>query len=315
MTTPQVNEQLNVETLTWNGLTWVNIVPPTDQEIEYLAQNYPFHRLDLDDCLSRIQRPKIDEYKEYLFFVLHFPVWRKKTRVAIYSQLSAFIGENYIVTLHAGDIKPLVKLFRDCQLNKESRQKNFGYGSGYLLYRIIDRAVDAYFPVLDKILSLMEAVEDRVFDEKIETAQELHILRRDIITQRRIVFPMRAVVAQMESKVRRFTSTDMSPYFGDLLDHINKQCESLDDSQEVIEIYKDSDFVLSTYHLNRVTRFLTILGSITLPFLVVASIFGMNVALPGGAQTDSYLPLLFLLVIMLAFAGGMLYFFHRRGWI
>ncbi len=315
MTTSQVAGTLNIETVTWGGLTWVNITPPTEREIEYLAQNYPFHRLDLDDCLSRIQRPKIDEYKEYLFFVLHFPVWRKATRVATHSQVSVFIGDSYLITLHAGDIKPLVKLFRDCQLNPESSEKNFSHGSGYLLYRIMDRAVDAYFPVLDKILSLMEDIEDRVFDEKVETSHELAILRRDIITQRRIVFPMRAVIAQMESKLRRFTDTDMAPYFGDILDHINKQCETLDECKEVIEVYKDSDYVLSTEHINRVMRLLTVLGSITLPFVAVASIFGMNVALPGGLDNGSLQTFLLLLAVMLLMAGVMLYVFHRKRWI
>ena len=75
MTTSQVGkeEQLNLESLTWGNLTWINIEGPTEQETEYLAQNYHFHPLDLDDCLSRIQRPKIDEYKDYLFLVFHFP--------------------------------------------------------------------------------------------------------------------------------------------------------------------------------------------------------------------------------------------------
>jgi magnesium transporter len=315
MTTPQVKNGLNADTVTWGGLTWVNIVPPTEREIEYLAQNYPFHRLDLDDCLSRIQRPKMDKYEDYLFFVLHFPIWRKETRVATHSQVSVFIGNNYLITLHTGEIKPLVKLFRDCQLNPESCEKNFGHGSGYLLYRIIDRAVDSYFPVLDKILSLTEDVEDRVFDEKVETAQELAILRRDIITQRRIIFPMRAVVAQMESKVSRFTDTDIAPYFGDLLDHINKQCETLDEVKEVIEVYKDTDFVLSTEHINRVIRILTIMGTIMLPFVVVASIYGMNVILPGGLESGSLQSFFWLILAMVMISGIMLYFFHRKGWI
>ena len=79
MTSPQVKKEegLNLESVSWGDLTWVNIEHPTEKETEYLAQNYPFHPLDLDDCLSRIQRPKIDEYKDYLFLVFHFPVFYK----------------------------------------------------------------------------------------------------------------------------------------------------------------------------------------------------------------------------------------------
>ncbi|GAI51608.1 unnamed protein product, partial [marine sediment metagenome] len=82
------------------------------------------------------------EYKDYLFLVLHFPVFNKEARVTTTSQLSVFIGGNYLITLHKGELKPLVKLFRECQIDEESQQENFSQGSGYLLYRIIDRLVD-----------------------------------------------------------------------------------------------------------------------------------------------------------------------------
>jgi len=156
-------QELNVESLTWSDLTWVNIERPREKEIEYLAQNYPFHPLDLDDCVSRIQRPKIDEYKDYLFLVFHFPVFNKEARVTTPSQVSVFIGENYPITLHQGELKPLVKLFRECQIDEESRREHFRQGSGYLLYRIIDRLVDYCLPILNKIGDNIENVEDKIF--------------------------------------------------------------------------------------------------------------------------------------------------------
>jgi magnesium transporter len=308
-------DQLNIETITYKDLTWVNIEQPAKRETEYLAQHYPFHPLDLDDCLSRIQRPKIDEYKDYLFLVLHFPIYNKATRVATHTQVSVFIGGKYLITLHTGQLKPLVTLFRKCQIDDEARQEYLGQSPGYLLYRIIDRLVDAYFPILDKILSLMEDVEDTVFDEKVESAQELAILRRDIITQRRIVFPMRTVIAMMESKLDRFTKTDRSVYFGDLMDHMNKICETLDECKEVIEVFKDADFVLSAEYVNRIVRIMTILATIMLPFLVGSSIYGMNIHLPGGLTSGSFLSFIVLVVLMALITAGMLYFFHRKRWI
>ena len=160
MTVSQVNiqEQLNIESLTWGDLTWINIEQPTEKETEYLAQNFPFHPLDLDDCLSRKQRPKIDEYKKYLFLILHFPVFNKEARVTTPSQVSVFIGENYLVTLHKGELKPLVKLFRECQIDEESRQEHLSQGSGYLLYRIVDRLVDSCLPISNKMMDNIEDV-------------------------------------------------------------------------------------------------------------------------------------------------------------
>ncbi|MDZ4230318.1 MAG: CorA family divalent cation transporter, partial [Dehalococcoidales bacterium] len=105
MTTSQRKEaKLNLESVTWGGLTWIDIDRPTARETEYLAQNYPFHPLDLDDCLSRIQRPKIDEYDDYLFLVFHFPLFNQEARVTTPSQLSVFIGEKYLITLHKGEL-------------------------------------------------------------------------------------------------------------------------------------------------------------------------------------------------------------------
>lgn len=308
-------EPLHIETITWGDLTWVNIQPPGQREIDYLAENYPFHPLDLDDCLSRKQLPKVDEYPEYLFTIFHLPVFDKTTRVTTKRQWSAFVGEGFLVTLHTGELRTLVALFNDCQANEDAREEFFSHGSGYLLYRILDRSIDSYFPVLDKILSLIEDMEDNVFDEDVETAKELSVLRRDIIAQRRVMFPTRALLTQLERRLKRFTKTDLTIYFGDLHDHMDKICETLDEAKEVIEVFKDTDYTLATYRINRVTRLLTIFGTIVLPFLIVSSLYGMNVTLPGGLEIGNFQTFIILLVIMGIIAGAMLIFFRRRRWI
>lgn len=308
-------ETLNLESITWGDLTWVNIMPPTRREIDYLAQNYPFHHLDLDDCLSSKQIPKVDAYPEYLFAIFHMPVYDKETRVASKRQWSAFVGEKYLITLHTGEMKTMVALFRDCQANEETRQEYFSKGSGYLLYRILDRSIDAYFPVLDKILSLTDELEDDVFDENIESAKELSILRRDIITQRRVMFPTRTQLATLEKRLPRFTSADLTAYYGDLMDHVNKICETLDECKEIVDVFKDTDFILSADRINRIVRILNILATILLPFLAISSIYGMNVILPGGLQPGSFKSFIVLMVIMSVIAVAMLLFFRRRRWI
>jgi len=316
MAVPEVRreEQLNLESLTWGDLTWVNIEGPTERETEYLAQNYPFHHLDLDDCLSRIQRPKIDEYKGYLFLVLHFPVFNREVRVTTPSQVSVFIGENYLITLHKGELKPLVKLFRECQIDEESRQEYLGQGSGYLLYRIVDRLVDYCLPILNKIGDNIEEVEDNIFSSRgtPRAIEEISILRRDVISLRRIIWPMRAVIGSVEPKVRRFTKMDMSVYFGDMIDHVDKIWDGLDEYKEIIEGLNDTHDSLATNRTNEVIRMLTIIATILLPLTVVASIYGMNIPLPFQNSTYS---LIFVLFIWLAIVGGMLYFFRRHHWI
>ena len=307
-------EELNLESLTWNELTWVNIEKPTERETEYLAQNYPFHPLDLDDCLSRIQRPKIDEYKSYLFLVFHFPAFNKEARMTAPSQLSVFIGKDYLITLHKGELKPLVKLFRECQLDEESRQENLGHGSGYLLYRIIDRLVDYCLPILNKIGNNIEDAEDNIFaSSRVPKAIEaLSILRRDVISFRRTIWPMRAVIGSLEPRVRRFTDMDMVVYFGDMVDHVDKIWDGLDEYKEIIEGLNATYDSLATHRTNEVMRMLTIIATILLPLTVVASIYGMNVPLPFQNSAYSLILVFFIWVIVVS---GMLYFFRRQRWI
>ncbi len=308
-------KQLNMESVDWNGMTWINIEKPTERETEYLANNYPFHPLDLDDCLSRIQRPKIDEYRDYLFLVLHFPVFNKEARTTTPSQVSVFIGADYLITLHKGELKPLVKLFRECQLEEEARQENFSQGSGYLLYRIIDRLVDYCIPILNRISANIEETEDNIFASKRmpRAIEDISILRRDVISFRRIIWPMRAVIATLEPKARRFTKMDLAVYFGDTVDHVDKIWDGLDEYKEVIEGLNDTHDSLATNRTNEVMRMLTVIATILLPITVVASIFGMNI--PLGPFSDSHYSALFVFLICLAIIGGMLYFFRRQHWI
>jgi magnesium transporter len=315
VTKVEKEKELNIESLTWGDLTWVNMERPTEKETEYLAQNYSFHHLDLDDCLSRIQRPKIDEYKDYLFLVFHFPVFNKEARVTTPSQVSVFIGKNYFITLHKGELKPLVKLFRECQLDEESRQENFSHGSGYLLYRIIDRLVDYCLPILNRIGDNIELTEDNIFSSSgvPKAIEDLSVLRRDVISFRRAIWPMRAVIGSLERKVHRFTDMDMSVYFGDTVDHVDKIWDGLDEYKEIIEGLNSTYDSLATHRTNEIVRMLTIIATILLPITVVASIFGMNIEL--GPFKDSPYSALFISLICLAIISGMLYFFRRQHWI
>ena len=312
MTAPQVKKgkELNMDSLTWGELTWVNIERPTEKETAYLAEHYPFHPLDLDDILSRIQRPKIDEYKDYLFLVFHFPIYRKLERVLTSSQVSVFIGQNYLITAHKGELKPLVKLFRECQIDEESRQEYLGQGSGFLLYRILDRLIDYCLPILDKVGGSIEVVENDIFsDRKSGTVRGISMIRRDIISFRRNIWPMRAVIGSLEPRVRRFAKLDLSVYFGDVVDHVDKIWDGLDEYKEIIEGLSDTHDSLATNRTNEVIRMLTIIATILMPITVVASIFGMNIPL-GLFEVSGY-SFLLVFLIMLGVIGGMLYFFRR----
>ena len=268
-------KQLNMRTIVLGDLTWIDVVQPTKEVIKLLTEKYEFNQLDIEDALSPRQVPKIEEYPNYLFAVFHFSVYNKVERVSYRKQWSAFVGEKFLVTLRPQELKAPDEIFRECELNADSKELYMSQGSGYLLYQIIDRAVDSYFKVLDKILNLMEDIEDNVFKEEVEAAKELSFLRRDIITQRRVMFPTRTLLVELEKKLKRFSKIDLTIYFSDLMDHIKKICDTIDEDTETIEVYKDADFTLSGYRSNRTIRTMAVLFAIILPILLGAGIYLM----------------------------------------
>ena len=311
----EVKREARLEMVSGEGCTWLNVEKPTHKELDYLAQYYPFHPMDLDDCISHIQLSKLDEYSDYLFVILHFPLFNKRARFTTASQVSVFVGKDFLVTVHSGDLKPLVNLFRECQEKEESRQEYLGKDPGFLLYRLVDALVDFCLPMMDKILANLERVEDEVFDTTVDAAQEVAILRRDIAAQRRIFWPMKAVLAELEQKAQRFTKVELKVYFGDINDHINRIWNTLEEAKETVEIYKDTDYVLSQDRLQKIMAVLTVIMAVMLPFTIISSIYGMNVPLPGsGAQGHPQIGWI-LIAIMTLTAGVMVFFFRRRRWI
>jgi len=304
---------MSVETISYGKVTWTNIEKPTSEDIDVLRRNFNFHPLDLEDCLSRIERPKIDEYEDYLFIVMHFPVYDKAKRVSRPSEVDFFIGSGYLVTVHEGILKPLCQLFEDCKHYESTRAKHMGRGASRLLYSVIDALVDYCFPILRKVDANIRDIEENIFTEDMRRiVQDISIVRRDIIALRRIIKPQIAIVANLERKARPFIREELDVYFGDIVDHLNKAWDILEDHREVIEgLSETSDSVIS-YRLNEVMRILTVISVIMLPLTLISGIYGMNIRLPLARHPLSFVIILGLMALM---AGGMLYYFRRRRWL
>lgn len=305
-----------IDSIVFGRLKWINIEKPTERETEYMAQNYPFHELELDDCLSRIQRPKIDhdEKDNYLFMVFHFPVFHKEARVTSASQVSVFLGRDYLITLHEGNLKPLTTFFRDCDANEDTREEVMSHSSSYLLYQILDRLVTYCFPILNKIGSNIDSAEEEAFRENSRDAvRDISMLRRDVLSFRRMIKPQTEVFEWLEKSELSIIKEDADVYFGDLADHNRKIMDTLDLYKEMIEGLLDTFNTLSSFRINQVMRLLTVISVILLPLTLVSGILGMNVDL-GFLEDNSY-ALVAILVLMLFLVGGMLIFFRAKRWI
>ena len=323
---PSPNHANGLETITNQGLSWINLEKPTREKIDIIAKKFPIHELNIEDCLSKNQLPKIDRYDDHIFVILQFPTTIHKERTSpSFSQLSLFIGKDYLISINQGNLKPLTDLFHLCKTGGEKNRQNLMGGSpGYLLHSILDALVDSLLHSLMKIIGNLDDIEDEVFDDKVANAKEISILRREITTLRRIVIPLKRIMLEITSRdVKRFSSDmegeDLIDYFDDINDHISKVLEALDESKETIEIYKDTDNMLSSEKTNKILSFLTILFTLSIPITVAGTFYGMNIVIPGSVNFGNgfldYVPLIVTVIMSAGTAGVMIYYFRKLGWM
>jgi len=312
--------KLGLESITNKSLTWTDIQKPTRDKMSTLEQLYPFHELNIEDCLSKIQIPKIDRYEDHIFVILHFPTLDKEKSIPRTTQLAIFAGFDYLVTVQQGELKPLTEMFQICKVNEKQQESFMGKSSGYLLHSIIDLLVDDLLHVLMKLEGNLDDIEEVVFDEKVAVAKEISLLRREITTLRRVVIPLKRIILDLSKDIQKFSEEDLTLYFDDVKDHIDKVIEVLEESKETIEIFKDTDFMLSTEKSNKILAVLTILFTLSIPATVVAAIYGMNVNLPGGIETGPatffgpFTSFILLVIAAILPAAIMIWYFKRQGW-
>jgi magnesium transporter len=306
----------NVETITAEGLRWVNIENPTPLDCAWLEEQFGFHALDLEDVLSRNQRPKIDEYPDYLFIVLHFPVFDRAVGRLNAGELDIFVGQNFLVTIPNQPLQPVQYLFERCRQKEELREQHFSKGSGYLLYRIVDDSFDYCFPMLRKIGNKLDAIEDQIFSGRSEeVVRDISNVKQEIINFRKVVRPQRTVLRDLENAKQPFlapTEGELEVYFDDIADAHERIWDMLENYKEVVEALEDTNESVISHRVNDILRFLTAISVIVLPLTLIASIWGMNVGVPGEGDSEDFYVVVGAMLVLLV---GMVAFFRRRGWL
>lgn len=303
---------------------WIDMQNPDRKDVEEIAKIYNFNNLNIEDCLTKFELPKFDSYDDHFFVILHFPPLASKKNIPKYSQLSIFMGKEFLVTIHQGDLKPITDIADHCKNSSEIEIKKrlLGRSAAFLLHEIIDKLVDDLLHTSRRIIANLDDLEEGVFDEEKSFAKSISLLRREINILRRIVNPLKKFVLEIAKNVKRFNESeeeDLTLYFDDVIDHIDKVIETLEESRETIEIYKDTDFMLSTEKTNRVLALLTIIFTLAIPATVIGGIYGMNVNLPGGVndgdRIEDYSSFIILILGSLVPAGLMFGYFKKIGWI
>ena len=299
--------------LSANGLTWIHLNSPGVAETNMLAERFGWHPLDVEDILSKRQRPKVDEYPDYLFVVLHFPVYDKSVQRLNAAELDVVIGQDYVVTLPTVELLPVTRLFRRCYEDVEERERYFGQGSGYLLYHILDDLFDYCFPILDKIGHKLDSLEDEMFEgASEEIVRDLSNAKQEIISYRKIIKPERSTLRLLERQMGRFLPETLDLYFGDLVDASERIWDILDNYKEVVEALEDTNESVISHNQNRVLRILTVFSVVLLPLTLISGIFGMNVHFPGFGTSEAFWVIVGLMVATIAALVG---FFRFKHWL
>ena len=296
------------------GLRWLNFEAPTAVETAYLAQHFDFHELDLEDVLSTRQRPKLDEYDDYLFLVLHVPYFNKVKGRLDAAELNVFVAHGLVITLPNVALKPIGRLFTQLEANPERRDEYFTKGSGYLLYEILSELFDYCFPILDKIGFKLDRLNDAIFTERRseEVVRDISDVKQEIVAYRKVIKPERSTLRLLERSRTRYLPEDLEVYFDDIVDKAERVWDQLDNYKEVVEALEQTNESVIAHKQNDILRVLTVFSVVLLPLTLISGIYGMNVGLPRQTSADAFWTIAggMLLVI-----GLMLGWFRHKNWL
>lgn len=298
------------------SLSWVDIQRPTEKDMKELSRLFKFHELDLEDCLSNIQRPKIDQYENYLFMVTHFPRYIKGTKRLVISEVDIFIGKDYLITVHSGNQKILIEEFEKCAKDNKHFQKLSSGSPGLLLHELMTDLYGNCFKMIDKIYERIEELDNRIFSGEgrpHELIHEFSDLRREIINFRRVIKPQREVLDTLEKVKTAFIKKGVDIYFDDMGDMVEKLWDLLENQKEIVDTMVGTYESVITNQTNDIIKTLTIFSVIMLPLTLLSGIYGMNINNLPYAETGFSFQ--FVLGIMLAVVIVMLWFFNRKKWL
>ena len=280
-----------------------------------LRARFGWHPLDVEDVLSKRQRPKVDDYLDdgYLFGVLHFPAYDKNVQRLNAGELDFFIGPDYLVTISNVELLPVTRLFSRLQDDERLRDNLFGKGSGRLLYEILDDLYDYCFPILDKIAYKLESIEDDIEDLRSEEiVTDISKVKQEIISYRKIIKPQRPALRLLERHIERFLPEELELYFDDLVDASERIWDLLDNYKEVVEALESTNESVISHRQNDVLRVLTIFSVVLLPLTLISGIFGMNVLFPGEHTHTAFWVIVGLMIATIA---SMVAFFKYKRWL
>jgi magnesium transporter len=294
------------------GVTWINVNGISQVEnLEQVGSCFNIHPLVLEDILDIEQRPKIEDYEDYLYIVLRNLSHTPEVEEVETEPISLILGPHYVISFHEGN-GDLFAPIRERLLRGKGRIRKMG--ADYLAYAIIDLIVDNYFVALETFSDKVEFLEDEVVTRpNPQTLREVHRFKNDMIMLRKSLWPLREVIAQLERRESALISDQLSIYLKDVYDHTIIAIEEVETYRDILSGMLDIYLSSMSNRLNEVMKMLTIIATIFMPLSFIASLYGMNFKNMPELQWQYgyYVAVAFMGLI----AGSMLWYFRRKHWI
>lgn len=293
-------------------VTWINIEGIEVDLIKKIDTHFGIHPLVLEDIVHTNQRPKLEEYDNYLYIVLQMIYFDKKTDDILSEQVSIILGPNCVISVQekvGGDVFDPVR-----ERIRNEKTKIRKSGADFLAYALIDAVVDNYFIILERLGEEIEELEEKLYTGSgSEIIHEMHKLKRDLIFMRKQVWPLRDVVNSILRGESKLIKHSTGIYFRDVYDHLIHTIDTVESFRDILSGMHDIHLSNISYKMNEVMKVLTIISTIFIPLTFIVGVYGMNFKFMPELDWHWGYPALW--IIMLGIALGMYMFFKRRNWL
>jgi len=299
----------------WSKVRWIHVEGLQDHAtIRALAEKYQLHPLAIEDTLDGQQRPKADDYQATESVPGRLFVVARRIRATESGtqaeQVAFFLGRNTLLSFQASPCPVMEEVRRRIASPRSRLRQN---DVSFLLYALIDTMVDRFFPILEEISERLEDVEETVLlNPDREDLQTVHRIKRDLLLLRRVAWPMRELVSQLQREPHECLSTVTQTYFRDVYDHCVQVIDLIETYRDIASAVADTYVSLVANRTNDIMKVLTIIGTIFIPLTFIAGVYGMNMYIPENHWPYSYAVFWIVCVFV---AGFMLRRFRRGGWL
>ena len=293
--------------------TWVDILKPTQQDVDYLMDKYHFHPMVLNELIPRCYHPRLEIRQDYIFIIINYPTYHETNREVLPRELDVILTKDAIVTNHGRPLSLLENLFQVCQRPEIEGEKYLEKGPGFVLFSILDIFWRNCLVKLNKLNEEIEKIERKIFQgQEKEMVMEISHTKTDIIDFWRIIEPQLEIMKLLEKEGPKFFGEEFILYFSDVLQTYEKIWQTLKAHKETVFALDKTNQTLLTTKTNETRRVLAVFSVIMMPLTLLASIWGMNVRLPFGEHQSGFW---IIAVIMVSVLVIMFFYFRKKKWL